>query len=71
MQPNALKKKVLFPLATALLVGSDILDRSITATDETGTYRLAVPNAFKDNPTGIPFVDSILNSYRADWVVVA
>lgn len=56
--------------ATSLLVGSDIMDRSITATDETGTYRLSVPNAFRDNPTGIPYVDSVLNSYREDWVVI-
>lgn len=55
-------------VAGSLLAGNDQLDRTITHTDETGTYRLSIPDQFKDNPTGIPWVDSVLNQYRSDEV---
>ncbi len=57
-------------VAGSLLAGNDQLDRTITHTDETGTYRLSIPDQFKDNPTGIPWVDSILNQYRSDEIRV-
>lgn len=38
-------------------------DRAIVLTDETGTYRLSVPN-MSNRPTGIPEVDAALNRYR-------
>lgn len=42
-------------------------DRAIVLTDETGTYRLAVPN-MTDRPTGLPEVDMALNKYREPQV---
>ena len=56
-------------LLLSLLAGSDVLDRAIVHTDETGTYRLSVPDD-KKRPTGIPEVDSVLAQYRRSWGVV-
>ncbi len=57
-------------VTSSLLAGNDQLDRTITHTDETGTYRLSIPDQFKDNPTGIPWVDAVLNQYRFDEIRV-
>lgn len=53
-----------------LMIGSDVMDRVVTHTDETGTYRLSVPDMMRRRTTGIPYVDAILNNYRQDWIIV-
>lgn len=53
-----------------LMIGSDIMDRTITHTDETGTYRLSVPDRHRNRNTGIPYVDSVIANYADDWLVV-
>ena len=56
-------------MTQALLVGTDIMDRSISHTDETGTYRLSYPDMQRDRPTGIPYVDATLHHYVETWGV--
>ena len=51
---------------TARVAGNEALDRVITHTDETGTYRLSTANRY-DKPTGYPYIDAILNGYAEDW----
>lgn len=50
-----------------LLIDQGLLDRTVSHTDETGTYRLSVPDEAHKRPTGVPFVDSILNEYTEAW----
>lgn len=51
-------------LAISKLAGSDAADRTIVATDDTGTYRLSQPDG-RGRPTGLPQVDSVLARYGA------
>lgn len=53
----------------AYMVGSDVMDRSVTHTDETGTYRLSVPDMARRRTTGIPHVDAIIANYAEDWII--
>ena len=53
----------------SLLIGTDIMDRSVSHTDETGTYRLSYPDMKRERPTGIPYVDAILHKYTEPWGV--
>lgn len=54
--------------ASTMLVGTDVKERAITHTDETGTYRLSYPDAFRQRPTGIPVVDAALVAYTEPLV---
>lgn len=49
------------------LAGNEAYSRVLTHTDETGTYRMALPNEIGDRPTGYPLVDSILYRWRETW----
>ena len=64
--PAAIKRAALIYLMN-LAAGSDLLDRAIVHTDETGTYRLQQPDA--THATGIPEVDTALAQYTYIWGV--
>lgn len=49
--------------AQTLLVGTDIKERATMHTDETGSYRLSIPDAMRRHPTGVPLIDAILNEF--------
>ncbi len=67
--PQDLKRAALV-LTKAMMVGSDILDRAITATDDSGNmFMLRTADSTRERPTGLPFVDAVLNLYREEWVV--
>lgn len=57
-------------LLDSYLVGSDLSDRKVSQTDDAGTIRLSFPDALRDRPTGIPYVDARLNEYANMWGVV-
>ena len=64
-------KRASLVLLKSMVIGSDLMDRAITSTDEAGNiFRLATADPYRDKPTGIPYVDSIINTYRGlDWTV--
>lgn len=51
------------------LVNSEITDRMVTFANELGRVRLSVPG--RNNPTGIPLVDSVLNRFNDRDVYLA
>lgn len=68
--PLQLKRAALV-LLKAMVLGSDLMDRALTSTDDAGnTFRLATADPYRDKPTGIPYVDAVINTYRGlDWTV--
>lgn len=56
-------------LATDHLVGSDLMDRAVSQTDDAGTIRLSFADDARNRPTGIPYVDARLNEYVNLWGV--
>ena len=68
-RPPGMIVRAALVLLQSFMLGSDVVDRKITLTDDTGVYRLSFPDQQRERPTGIPFVDATLNEFVENWGV--